>query len=398
MFCSKLWKRGCLLIRKKRHMARLKIVLSTASSHPVEGHIKPPGTGSQATLLSMANDWNQNMFVVAQCNCSHNKFILFPAGNSGKESTRQCRRCDPGSGRSSGGGNGNPLQYACMENTMDRGAWYARVHRVTKSHTQLKYLKCTNAFSCQVFLFLWLKWIDWPIWYNQNQLASFWLKHLVASNRNTSKQRFFSPREKESGPGKWMGLVSPWRIPWIEEPGGLQRVEPDWAINTYTRENKKCYGSNDKTCGETLVNPPRSPHSSEQQGLCGEVWAAVGAVRGPWRACNHCGAARILWLKLKNWGHPSGRCCLCKSRVLLHLIPTPLGSLRKPLGTGNMEMALHNLGCFRYQVSLLNQVEDYYRNCVIEDLRESGGIAQYLEKLLKLQCWGYKHEACFLHD
>ena len=80
------------------------------------------------------------------------------------------------------------------------------------------------------------------------------------------------------------------------------------------------------------------------------------------------------------------------------MIPTPLGSLRKPLGTGNMEMARHNLGWFRYQVSLLNQVEDYYRNCVIEDLRESGGIAQYLEKLLKLQCWGYKHEACFLHD
>ena len=39
----------------------------------------------------------------------------------------------PGSGRSLGEGNGNPLQYSCLENTMDRGAWQATVHRVAKS-------------------------------------------------------------------------------------------------------------------------------------------------------------------------------------------------------------------------------------------------------------------------
>ena len=39
----------------------------------------------------------------------------------------------PGSGRSPGGGLGNPLQYSCLENPMDRGAWRATVHRVTKS-------------------------------------------------------------------------------------------------------------------------------------------------------------------------------------------------------------------------------------------------------------------------
>ena len=40
----------------------------------------------------------------------------------------------PGSGRSSGGGNGNPLQDSCLENPMDRGAWRAIVHRVAESH------------------------------------------------------------------------------------------------------------------------------------------------------------------------------------------------------------------------------------------------------------------------
>ena len=46
----------------------------------------------------------------------------------------------PGSGRSPGEGNGNPLQYYCLENPMDRGAWRATVDRVTKSRTWLKWL------------------------------------------------------------------------------------------------------------------------------------------------------------------------------------------------------------------------------------------------------------------
>ena len=54
----------------------------------------------------------------------------FPGGTSGKEPACQCRRhkrcrLDPGSGRSPGGGHGNPLQYSCLENPMDRGAWWA---------------------------------------------------------------------------------------------------------------------------------------------------------------------------------------------------------------------------------------------------------------------------------
>ena len=41
----------------------------------------------------------------------------------------------PGLGKSPGGGNGNPLQYSCLENPMDRGAWWATVHGVIKSQT-----------------------------------------------------------------------------------------------------------------------------------------------------------------------------------------------------------------------------------------------------------------------
>ena len=48
----------------------------------------------------------------------------------------------PGSGRSPGVGNANPLQYSCLENSMDRGAWWATVHEVTKSQIWLNDWAC----------------------------------------------------------------------------------------------------------------------------------------------------------------------------------------------------------------------------------------------------------------
>ena len=57
----------------------------------------------------------------------------------------------PGWGRSPGEGNGNTLQYSCLENSMDRGAWWATVHRVPKSPTGLKQLS-TYACPCPIML------------------------------------------------------------------------------------------------------------------------------------------------------------------------------------------------------------------------------------------------------
>ena len=60
-------------------------------------------------------------------------------GSDGKESDCNARDLDstPGSGRSPGKGNSNPLQYSCLENPMDRGIWWATVHGVAKSRTRL---------------------------------------------------------------------------------------------------------------------------------------------------------------------------------------------------------------------------------------------------------------------
>ena len=61
----------------------------------------------------------------------------FPGGSDGKESA--CNAGDmgliPGSGIFPGEGNGNLLQYSCLKNSMDRGAWWATVHGVAKSQT-----------------------------------------------------------------------------------------------------------------------------------------------------------------------------------------------------------------------------------------------------------------------
>ena len=65
--------------------------------------------------------------------------IYFPGDSDGKEST--CNAGDPGlipgSGRSPAEGNGNPLQYSCLENSMDRRAWWDTAQGVTKNRIQL---------------------------------------------------------------------------------------------------------------------------------------------------------------------------------------------------------------------------------------------------------------------
>ena len=64
----------------------------------------------------------------------------FPAGSDSKESA--CNAGDlgliPRLGRPPGGGHGNPVQYSCLENPVDRGVWQVIVHSVAQSQTQLK--------------------------------------------------------------------------------------------------------------------------------------------------------------------------------------------------------------------------------------------------------------------
>ena len=77
---------------------------------------------------------------ISHFNLDHSgRHVGLPRWLSAKESTCQCRRCgfNPWVRKIPGVGNGNPLQYACLENSMGRGAWWVTVHGVAKSQTQL---------------------------------------------------------------------------------------------------------------------------------------------------------------------------------------------------------------------------------------------------------------------
>ena len=81
----------------------------------------------------------QGLFVLWLSRCSSGSSGFPGGGSDGNESGRHAT--DPGSvpgwGGSPGGEHGSPLQYSCLENSMDRGAWRATVHGVPKSQTQL---------------------------------------------------------------------------------------------------------------------------------------------------------------------------------------------------------------------------------------------------------------------
>ena len=138
----------------------------------------------------------------------------FPHRSVSKESA--CNAGDagsiPGLGRSPGEGNGNPLQYSCLENPIDRGAWRATVHGVAKSRTWL-----TTELLLRSLCFL------------RGLPGSASGKETCLPEQET--QETWVPSLGQEDP---YSSILAWRIPWTEEPGGLQsiglqRVGHDWS-------------------------------------------------------------------------------------------------------------------------------------------------------------------------
>ena len=158
----------------------------------------------------------------------------------------------PGLGRSPGEGNGNPLQYSCLENSMDRGVWWAAVHGVTKSWIWLKRLRRQHALfgppyssdgkesACNAGD----KELDTAKWLTHTHTVS--LKHnfdnLISVLPHVLVSVFLDvisfsdisgwedPLEKEMATHS---NIFAWKIPWTEESGGLQskgsqRMRHDW--------------------------------------------------------------------------------------------------------------------------------------------------------------------------
>ena len=125
-----------------------------------------PGPGTQFYLLSFFHKGNHypKFGVYHPCTYFRDSQVALVAKNLAASAgdTRNLGSI-PGLRRSPGGGHGNPLQYSCLENSMDRGAWWAAVRRVAQSGT---WLKCLSAHSHSCFTML-----CWLLLYNKvNQL------------------------------------------------------------------------------------------------------------------------------------------------------------------------------------------------------------------------------------
>ena len=166
----------------------------------------------------------------------------------------------------SGEGNGNPLQYSCLENPMDRGAWYAAVHGVTRSWIQLSDFTFTFHFhafekkmATQSNVLAWrIPGTGEPgglpsmrshrVWHDWSNLAaaaavpcsglSRWPSGKGSAYKDGDKMRVWSlGREDplEEGMVTHSSILA-WRLPWTEEPDGLQSmgswiVGHDWATS-----------------------------------------------------------------------------------------------------------------------------------------------------------------------
>ena len=132
----------------------------------------------------------------------------------------------PESGRSPGGGHGNPLQYSCLENPMDRGACQATAYGVTQSRTWLKQLSMHTYIHIHVHIYTYM-YTGFP--------SGSAVKNPPANTGDTGEQETWvwsldqeDPLEEEMATHS---SILAWKIPWTEEPDWLQSM----GLQSWTR-------------------------------------------------------------------------------------------------------------------------------------------------------------------
>ena len=111
------------------------------------------------------------------------KISVFPGGSDGKKSAYNVGDPSwiPGSGRSPGEGNGNPLQYSCQENSMDRGVWWATVHGIAESDTT-KWQRVRHDWVAHTQLSSGLHYFQWyvlPFYFCPSMTFSLYFEHFL---------------------------------------------------------------------------------------------------------------------------------------------------------------------------------------------------------------------------
>ena len=216
----------------------------------------------------------------------------------GKESACQCsrhRRCgsDPWVGRSPQEGNGNPLQYSCLENPMDRGDWQATIHGVTKSQTWLSMQETVIMWLLNIFkLLTWLTFMDhiirlwdrvdirassldrkwWTLLHHEIPLAS--VCHHPGSSQPSVRAEFLT------GTASFPSSSHPCAAP---PPFTLSSWERSYPSITYTRP----FAKDSRCCRCCLIVEWKTVSLQERKASMGKHWRQIHDVaRGiPSRCC-----------------------------------------------------------------------------------------------------------------
>ena len=147
---------GCLRVRTLKTKVFLSALIAPfqASAHALPSVWKTLRVPCLIHLTSPEFSWSGTSLWCLAWLPRFSPPIRFPGGSGGKESA--CNVGDlgsiPGSGRSPGEGNGNPLQYSCLGNPMGRGAWQARVRGITDTTERLTlWLLTLILYQCACF-------------------------------------------------------------------------------------------------------------------------------------------------------------------------------------------------------------------------------------------------------
>ena len=132
-----------------------------------------------------------------------------------------------------GEGNGNPLQYSCLENPVEGGAWWAAVHRVSQSRTRLKQLSmhgCTGEGNGNPFQYSFLE--------NPRDRGAWWAAVYGAAQSQARLKQLSSSSSSNLDLEEEMATHSrifAWEIPWTGEPGGLPVT---WVVIGYPSDSE----------------------------------------------------------------------------------------------------------------------------------------------------------------
>ena len=119
---------------------------------------KKKGTGHGTTDCFQIGKGEHQSCILSPCLFNFYTELDFPGGSDGKASVYNAGDPDliPGSGRSPEEGNGNPLQYSCLENPTEGEAWWATVHGVTRSRTRLSGFTSLHLFCLHWIFSSWV--------------------------------------------------------------------------------------------------------------------------------------------------------------------------------------------------------------------------------------------------